>query len=98
MKIILTDFDYQMIGLCESTLNESEVAKLYVDSSNIKAIWFENTTGMGMGVLSIEFLSGAVYEYYRFPSVLFDRFLTAPSYGRFMWRHVRGKYPYQRVK
>lgn len=96
----LDEIDYEMIGhvLNEEQLTESGTGRLYVDSSNIKSIWFEDTTSMGIGVLSIEFVSGAVYEYYRFPSVLFDRFLVAPSYGKFMWRHIRGKYPYQRIK
>lgn len=94
------EFDYDVIGdiLLESILTEAGMEGVYVDSSNIKSIWFEDKTGMGIGVLTIEFLSDAVYEYYRFPEVLFVRFLRADSYGRFLWRHIRGKYPYQRVK
>lgn len=98
MELKLDEIDIEVIGRDNLLLLESSdgIAKLYVDSSNINAIWFDKT-GYGTGILSIEFHSGAVYEYYRFPEVLFDRFLRAPSFGKFMWKYIRGRYPYRRV-
>lgn len=99
MELKLDVIDIEVIGKDKLLLLESSdgIAKLYVDSTNINAIWYDDTTGFGIGTLSIEFHSGAVYEYYRFPTVLFERFLRAPSFGKFMWKYIRGRYPYRRV-
>ena len=100
----LDEFDLDVIarnGILteQSQLTESEVYKLYVDSSNIRAIWFKDTmVGLGIGSLYVEFVSGHVYEYQRFPEKLFDKFLSAISYGKFFWKFIRGKFPYRRLK
>lgn len=100
----LSDFDLDMIRnsrvqINESMLTESDVYKLFVDSSNIKSIWFKDTmNGLGVGSLFVEFNSGSVYEYMRFPEKLYDKFLGAISYGKFFWRFIRGRFPYKRLK
>lgn len=98
----LDQFDLDMIRgnniINESLLTESDVYKLYVDSSNIKAIWFKEGKFGSWGSLFVEFNSGSVYEYMRFPSKLYDKFLGAISYGKFFWRFIRGRFPYRRLK
>lgn len=70
----------------DNQLNE-DIERTYVDSSNIKSIWFELKGRVpGQGVLYIEFLSDAVYEYHRVPEWVAELFMQAPSFGRYMWR------------
>lgn len=66
---------------------EEDIGRTYVDSSNIKSVWFKDTGRVpGQGVLYIEFLSDAVYEYHRVPEWVAELMLKAPSKGRFLWR------------
>ncbi|ASV44487.1 hypothetical protein PBI_SCTP2_472 [Salicola phage SCTP-2] len=95
--MLLYEYDYEVIGnIDKKNLTEEDIGRLYVDSSNVKSFWFEDGT-LGMGILTVEFLSGAIYEYYRVPYYVAKMFTKAPSYGRFMWKNIRGIYPYQRV-
>ena len=72
----------------DNQLNE-DIERTYVDSSNIKSIWFELKGRVpGQGVLYIEFLSDAVYEYHRVPEWVAEFLLQAPSKGRMFWRDV----------
>lgn len=52
-------------------------------SSNIKAVGFEN------GTLHVEFQNGATYEYRNVSEELYQRFLAAPSLGKFLNQHIR---------
>ncbi|MBW4638639.1 MAG: KTSC domain-containing protein [Gloeocapsa sp. UFS-A4-WI-NPMV-4B04] len=51
-----------------------------VDSSNIAAIGYSDVCR----VLQVDFLIGKRYRYQDVPSQVFDRFLAAPSKGRFL--------------
>lgn len=82
----------------EDELLTEEISRTFVDSSNIKSIWYEDGKVKGMGILYVEFLSDAVYEYHRFPEWVAELFLQAPSKGRFHWRNVRSRYAYRRIK
>lgn len=80
-------------------LTEEEFRIAYVDSSNIQSFWFkEEIDGWGIGILTVEFRSGAQYEYYRVPTWLASKFATEKvSFGKFFWANIRGRYPYRRV-
>ncbi len=66
-----------------------DIEKIYVDSSNIKAIWFKEKGRVpGQGILFVEFLSDAVYEYHRVPEWVAEFFIRAPSKGRYHWRSM----------
>lgn len=86
------EYDKEMLPL-GITLNEGkeilseDIEKVYVDSSNVKAIWFKLTGNTpGQGILYVEFLSDAVYEYHRVPEWVAEFFIRAPSKGRYLWR------------
>ena len=81
----------------KNLLKEDDYGRLYVQSSNVHSIWYKQGKTK-LGTLSVEFNSGAIYEYYRVPEVVMHFFVIAPSYGRFLWKNIRGKYPYKRVK
>lgn len=48
--------------------------------------------------LYITFKNGAVYEYDNVPESLVRSMLKQDSKGKFLWRYIRDKYPYRRVK
>ncbi len=75
-------------SLTQSTLNSEsartafldEIRMIPVDSSNIAAIGYSDVCR----VLQVDFLIGKRYRYQDVPSQVFDRFLAAPSKGRFL--------------
>ena len=48
-------------------------------------------------VLSIEFRSGATYDYFEVPPAVFASLKAAPSKGLFHSREIRGQYRYSRA-
>ena len=61
-----------------------------VDSSDVAAIGFYNN------VVQVQFLSGAVYQYFNVPKSVFDSFLSSASKGRFV-HYVLSAYSYKRI-
>lgn len=68
------------------------IKMINVDSSNIKAIGFENN------ILKIAFVGGGLYEYSDVPNDVFNQLLTSDSKGKFFAREIRNKYKYFEVK
>lgn len=46
--------------------------------------------------LDVEFMSGAIYEYFGVPERLYEEFVSAPSRGRFFAYRFRDKFSYRR--
>jgi len=69
------------------------VLKHGVVSSNISAIGYDPATE----TLEVEFLSGAVYQYYGVPQYLHDEIMKAPSKGQFLNMYIKNSYAYSRV-
>lgn len=68
---------------------DEEIGRTFVDSSNVKSVWYENGRNVpSLGILYVEFLSDAVYEYHRVPEWVAEFFIQAPSKGRFLWREL----------
>ncbi|WPZ01178.1 KTSC domain-containing protein [Idiomarina sp. OXR-189] len=65
----------------------------YVSSSNVVSIGYDDTTE----TLEVEFLSGAVYQYYNVPRALYDELMRQGSKGRFLHTYIKNAYPYSRV-
>lgn len=63
-----------------------------VSSSNVSQVGYEN------GVLEVHFHSGGVYQYFHVPEEVFRLFLSAPSKGKFVHRHLKGKFPFTRLR
>lgn len=64
-----------------------------VQSSNVVAIGYDRPTE----TLEVEFLKGAVYQYYGVPEHLYNGIMNAPSKGRFLNTCIRDSYPFSRV-
>lgn len=67
--------------------------RLPVNSSNIASIGYDPSSQ----TLEVEFLSGAIYEYYGVPDYVYESFLNAGSKGGFFHQNVRNVYSYARV-
>lgn len=64
-----------------------------VASSNISSIGYDTATE----TLEVEFLSGAVYQYYNVNQNMYDRLMQESSKGRFLNTYIKNAYPYTRV-
>jgi len=64
--------------------------KIYVDSSNIEGIGYNDETQE----LHVWFLSSGYYIYSDVPRQIFDDFINAPSKGSFLNREVKGIYQF----
>ena len=47
--------------------------------------------------LEVEFLSGAIYQYYGVPQNIFEQFMSDSSKGKFLNAYIRNFYGYSRV-
>lgn len=64
------------------------------ESSNIAAFgYLENSR-----LLEVVFRGGGKYHYYDVPPELYEKFVEAPSKGRFFTQSVRGKFEYKIVR
>lgn len=64
-----------------------------VASSNVTSIGYDPTTE----TLEVEFLDGAVYQYYGVPQNMYDQIMSEPSKGRFLNTYIKNAYAYSRV-
>jgi len=65
-----------------------------VSSTNIRSIGYNE----GSQTLEVEFTSGGIYDYAGVPKNLFQRFMAAPSKGRFFDSSVKDKYRTVKVR
>jgi hypothetical protein len=64
-----------------------------VASTNIVAIGYDEQAQ----TLEVEFMNGAVYQYYNVTQALFEQLMQAPSKGQFLAYQIKNAYPYSRV-
>lgn len=64
-----------------------------VASSNVASIGYDEPSQ----TLEVEFMSGAVYQYYNVSQALFDQLMQAGSKGKFLAYQIKNAYPYSRV-
>lgn len=48
--------------------------------------------------LFVQFRAGSIYKYFDVSPTTARSFYTAPSLGKFVWRHLRGKKAFQRMR
>ena len=64
-----------------------------VKSSHMKSMGYSKDDQ----ILEVEFKNGDVYQYLDVPLTVFAELTRSTSKGKFMHRHIRGKYQYKRV-
>lgn len=66
----------------------------YVSSSNIASIGYDASDM----VLEVEFLNGAIYQYYDVPQSVYDGLMSASSHGSYLDAYVKkGGYRYSKI-
>ncbi len=66
----------------------------FVSSSNIASIGYDPNNM----ILEVEFLNGAVYQYYDVPQSIYEGLITADSHGKFLAVYIKkGGYRYTQV-
>ncbi len=66
--------------------------RVTVTSSNIKSIGYDGQSR----ILEVEFLDGAVYEYYDVPAHVHAGLMSAQSHGAYLHAHIQRRYQYRR--
>ena len=64
-----------------------------VASSNVASVGYDEQ----LQTLEVEFLNGAVYQYYNVPINMYEEMMKTPSKGRFLHAYIRNAYPFSRV-
>lgn len=66
----------------------------YVSSSNIASIGYDASEM----VLEVEFLNGAIYQYFDVPQSVYDGLMSASSHGSYLDAYVKkGGYRYSKI-
>ncbi len=63
-----------------------------VDSSNIASI------GYDCGTLYIQFHKGGLYSYSGVPIDVYRDLMSASSHGQYFHAHIKGVYPYTKIR
>lgn len=66
----------------------------YVSSSKIAAIGYDSISQ----ILEVEFLNGAIYQYYDVPETLYEGLMAADSHSNYLNEHIKkGGFRYNKV-
>ncbi len=65
-----------------------------VSSTNIRSIGYDPKSQ----TLEVEFNSGRLYQYTGVPEALFERFMKAPSKGKFFAQYVRDRFRTRKLR
>ncbi|PSF12621.1 KTSC domain-containing protein [Marinobacter shengliensis] len=64
-----------------------------VNSSNVLSVGYDSENM----ILEVEFLKGAIYQYYNVPEYIYSDLLSSESIGGFLHSHVKGVFSYSQV-
>lgn len=64
-----------------------------VTSSNVESVGYDPETQ----TLEVEFQGGNVYQYQAVPANVHQALMSAPSVGKYLGMHIKGKYRCERV-
>ncbi|POA88920.1 KTSC domain-containing protein [Pseudomonas protegens] len=67
--------------------------RVSVSSSNIAAVGYDEFSQ----TLEVEFLNGAVYEYYDVPEYVYQELISASSVGGYFAQRIKNVYGYSRA-
>ncbi len=62
-----------------------------VDSTNLESVGYDGTN------LFVRFKNGSIYVYIHVPESLYQELLVAESKGKFLSKHVKGAFLYERI-
>ena len=64
-----------------------------VDSTNISSVGYDEVSN----TLEVEFHSGAVYQYFDVPLIVYKGIIVAGSKGQYFAQHIKGYFRYVKV-
>lgn len=62
-----------------------------VISTNVYSVGYDN------GVLEVQFLNGAIYQYFNVPFEIYRHLVSFTHPGTYLARAVKGRFRYQRI-
>jgi hypothetical protein len=65
-----------------------------VSSSNLRSVGYDSATN----TLEIGFHGRQVYQYFNVPESVYQGLMNAASHGKYHYRHIKEKYPYERIR
>jgi KTSC domain-containing protein len=74
--------------------DRKQIPKKHVLSTAVWAVGYDEPRG----VLQMELMNGAVYDYLDVPRSVYERFMNADSKGGYYNREVRDKYEYFQLR
>ena len=77
-----------------SSANETAMPRRPVRSSNIASIGYD----AGSNTLEVEFVTGAVYQYYNVPQSVYEGLMNAHSHGTYLAAQVKDVYRFQEIR
>jgi KTSC domain-containing protein len=75
-----------------SVNQEDDLMQTLVESSLLSSIEY-----LSDQTLELTFRSGVTYRYFAVPQTVVEEFVAAESKGTYFNRHVRNRFPYQRL-
>ncbi len=67
--------------------------RMPVSSSNIAEIGYDESSG----TLEVLYHSEALYQYFDVPLGIYEEFVAASSYGKYLNANIKGKFRYAKV-
>jgi hypothetical protein len=67
--------------------------RIAVESTTLAAVGYDDA----LGILQLEFRSGADYQYFGVPAALYQGLLDAPSKGSYFNQFIRGHFSYRLI-
>lgn len=64
-----------------------------VSSSHLRSVGYEPDSS----TLEIKFRGGGFYRYYNVPLSVYNGLMAASSHGRYLHRHIKGRYQYRKI-
>jgi hypothetical protein len=64
-----------------------------VASTNVASIGYDEASQ----TLEVEFMNGAIYQYYNVPAAVYEQIMQSQSKGAYLNTYVKNNYAYSRV-
>jgi KTSC domain len=78
----------------ERAAGQPRLNRIATESRTVASVGYDAPSS----TMELEFVDGGVYRYFVVPRSVLDALLTADSIGRFFHEHIRGVYPFQRIR
>jgi KTSC domain len=78
----------------EGAAGQPRLNRIATESRAVASVGYDAPSS----TMELEFVDGGVYRYFVVPRSVLDALLAADSIGRFFHEHIRGVYPFKRIR